>query len=111
MKRITLKEANKSLLIIVKETGYELHSGAGFAEYDAFGSRGKVNGFPEFFPDRIAVDGAINLSSTSRDTSGRELVIEVSLDATPCLEQIEALKQAVETSASKLRMGLKKNII
>ncbi|SLO16392.1 Uncharacterised protein [Klebsiella pneumoniae] len=40
MKRITLKEANKSLRIIVKETGYELHSGAGFAEYDVFGSRG-----------------------------------------------------------------------
>ncbi|CAM6360430.1 hypothetical protein ACLDXK_20425 [Klebsiella quasipneumoniae] len=40
MKRITLKEANKSLRYIVKETGYELHSGAGFAEYDVFGSRG-----------------------------------------------------------------------
>lgn len=27
MKRVTLKEANKSLRIIVKETGYELHNG------------------------------------------------------------------------------------
>ncbi|QRU52036.1 hypothetical protein [Klebsiella oxytoca] len=101
MKRITLKEANKSLLIIVKETGYELHSGAGFAEYDAFGCRGKVNGIPEFFPDRIAIDGAANLNSPELDTSGQELVIKLYLDATPCLEQIEAIKKAVTDAAAR----------
>lgn len=101
MKHVTLKEANKSLRIIVKESGYELHSGAGFAEYDAFGCRGKVNGFPEFFPDRIAIDGAVKLSSPECDTSGRELVIKLSLDTAPCLEQIEAIKKAVEEAAGR----------
>ncbi|HIF5903141.1 TPA: hypothetical protein ACX3HX_005921, partial [Raoultella ornithinolytica] len=96
MKRVTLKEANKSLRIIVKETGYELHSGAGFAEYDSFGFRGKVNGIPEFFPDRIAIDDAVNLSSPGRDTSGSELVIKLSLDATPSLDQIDAIRKSVE---------------
>ncbi|WP_338716672.1 hypothetical protein V8951_14430 [Raoultella ornithinolytica] len=96
MNRVTLKEANKSLRIIVKETGYELHSGAGFAEYDAFGCRGKVNGIPEFFPDRIAIDDAVNLISPGRDTNGRELVIKLSLDAAPSLEQIEAIRKSVE---------------
>ena len=101
MKRVTLKEANKSLRIIVKETGYELHSGAGFAEYDAFGYRGKVNGIPEFFPDRIAIDGAANLSSPGCDTSGQELVIKLSL------EQIEAIKKAVsEAAARNYRRGV-----
>ncbi|EHC3600218.1 TPA: hypothetical protein ACV5UU_005088 [Klebsiella michiganensis] len=99
MKHVTLKEANKSLRIIVKDTGYELHSGAGFAEYDAFGCRGKVNGIPEFFPDRIAIDGAVNLSSPVCD--GRELVIKLSLDTAPCLEQIEAIKKAVEEAAGR----------
>ncbi|WP_159872882.1 MULTISPECIES: hypothetical protein [unclassified Raoultella] len=101
MKRVTLKEANKSLCIVVKETGYELHSGAGFAEYDAFGCRGKVNGIPEFFPDRIAIDGAANLSSPECDTSGQELVIKLYLNATPCLEQIEAIKKAVTDAAAR----------
>lgn len=96
MNRVTLKEANKSLRIIVKETGYELHSGAGFAEYDAFGCRGKVNGIPEFFPDRIEIDGAINLISPECDTSGRELVIKLSLDTIPSLDQIEAIRKSVE---------------
>lgn len=99
MKRITLEEANKSLRIIVKETGYELHSGAGFAEYDAFGYRGKVNGIPEFFPDRIAIDSAANLSFPVCD--GKELVIKLSLDTTPCLEQIEAIKKAIEEAAGR----------
>ncbi|PLO35375.1 hypothetical protein CWN45_14835 [Klebsiella pneumoniae] len=99
MKRVTVKEANKSLRIIVKETGYELHNGAGFAEYDAFVSRGKVNGFPEFFPDRIAIDGSVNLSSPVCE--GKELVIKLSLDTTPCLEQIEAIKKAIEEAAGR----------
>lgn len=99
MKRITLKEVNESLRIIVKENGYELHNGAGFAEYDAFGSRGKVNGFPEFFPDRIAIDGSVNLSAPVCD--GEKLVIKLSLDTTPCLEQIEAIKKAIEEAAGR----------
>ncbi|MPT43873.1 MAG: hypothetical protein E2599_10510 [Klebsiella sp.] len=113
MKHVTLKEANKSLRIIVIETGYELHSGAGFAEYDAFGNRGKVNGFPEFFPDRIAIDGAVNLSTPLCE--GKELVIKLSLDTTPCLEQIEAIKKAVEEAAGrnyrKLVRSLNKRLI
>ncbi|HBQ6911559.1 TPA: hypothetical protein MXD30_002989 [Klebsiella pneumoniae] len=111
MKCVTLKEANKSLRIIVKETGYELHSGAGFAEYDAFGCRGKVNGFPEFFPDRIAIDGAISLRSPGCDTSERELVIKLSLDVTPCLEQIEDIKKAVTEAVNRNYGILTKRLI
>lgn len=108
MKHVTLKEANKSLRIIVKETGYELHSGAGFAEYDAFGCRGKVNGFPEFFPDRIAIDGAVKLSSPGCDTSGRELVIKLSLDTALSLDQIKAIKKSVEKTMVQTRAQLRR---
>lgn len=108
MKHVTLKEANKSLRIIVKETGYELHSGAGFAEYDAFGCRGKVNGFPEFFPDRIEIDGAINMSSPECDTSGRELVIKLSLDTALNLDQIEAIRKSVEKTMVQTRAQLRR---
>lgn len=110
MKYVTLKEANKTLRIIVKETGYELHSGAGFAEYDAFGCRGKVNGFPEFFPDRIAIDGAVTLSSPGCDTSGRELVIKLFLDTAPSLDQIEAIRKSVEKTMVKTGTQLRRTL-
>ncbi|EMN3469585.1 hypothetical protein VU601_25405 [Klebsiella pneumoniae] len=110
MKRVTLKEANKSLRIIVKETGYELHSGAGFAENDAFGCRGKVNGFPEFFPDRISIDGAINLSSPGCDIGVRELVIKLSLDTAPSLDQIEAIRKSVEKTMVQTGAQLRRTL-
>ncbi|TQN52824.1 hypothetical protein FLW98_26835 [Raoultella planticola] len=110
MKYVTLKEANKTLRIIVKETGYELHSGAGFAEYDAFGCRGKVNGFPEFFPDRIAIDGAVTLSSPGSDTSGRELVIKLFLDTAPSLDQIEAIRKSVEKTMVQTGTQLRRTL-
>lgn len=56
MNRFSLKDATQNLKITIHDEGYELHSPAGSACYDAWGVRTTVNGIPEYFP------AALNLS-------------------------------------------------
>lgn len=55
MKRLTLNDAMGHLTVTVSDTGYEISSPAGTAQYDAWGGRTTVNGVPEYFPRQISV--------------------------------------------------------
>ncbi|KGT86265.1 hypothetical protein NG99_26245 [Erwinia typographi] len=50
MKMIRLEDTMKHLQLTVRDDGYEMHSPAGSACYDAWGVRTTVNGIPEYFP-------------------------------------------------------------
>lgn len=55
MKHLPLKAVMTGLEIIETDEGYELHSPAGEAKYDAWGARREVNGIPEYFPSSISM--------------------------------------------------------
>ncbi|NIG74683.1 hypothetical protein F3J34_13895 [Klebsiella sp. Ap-873] len=87
MKRIQLKDVMASLRIVANETGYEVHNAAGTAKYDAWGYRREVNGIPEYFPDKISVEGgSVSISSGEfhvNDSTGQPRCVVGSLSDKP----------------------------
>lgn len=55
-KRLRLVDVMHSLNITLKEEGFEIENAAGKAFYDKSGTRGKVEGIPEYFPISLSVD-------------------------------------------------------
>ncbi|WP_276851125.1 hypothetical protein [Enterobacter oligotrophicus] len=53
---IKLADAMRTLIVTIKNDGYELKSIAGKAFYGVSGIRGKVEGIPEYFPISLSVD-------------------------------------------------------
>lgn len=66
MKHLPLKSVMLGLNIIRRDDGYELASPAGTAWYDASGVRGKVEGIPEYFPERINFTDELTSSAGSK---------------------------------------------
>lgn len=75
----TLKQAMQSLRIEKTENGYELHSPAGMAFYDFWGSRGEVRGIPEYFPTHISI------RDFDRESECRSIPCAINVTATPVL--------------------------
>ena len=59
-KRLTLADAMRTLIVTIKNDGYELKSIAGKAFYGVSGIRGKVEGIPEYFPISLSVKDESN---------------------------------------------------
>jgi hypothetical protein len=57
MKHIQLKDVMSSLRIVTYENGYVIYNAAGKAKYDVVGLRVEVYGIPEYFPERISLEG------------------------------------------------------
>lgn len=57
---IKLADAMRTLTVTIKDDGYELESTAGKAFYSAWGTRGKVEGIPEYFPISLSVKDESN---------------------------------------------------
>lgn len=55
MKHLRLYDAMSNMSITITETGYEMTTSAGTAQYDAWGGRLTVNGIPEYFPRMLSV--------------------------------------------------------
>lgn len=59
-KRLRLVDVMRSLNITLKEEGFEIENAAGKAFYDKSGTRGKVEGIPEYFPISLSVKDESN---------------------------------------------------
>lgn len=57
---IKLADAMRTLTVTIKDDGYELESTTGKAFYSAWGTRGKVEGIPEYFPISLSVKDESN---------------------------------------------------
>lgn len=68
-----LADAMRTLAVTIKEDGYELESAVGKAFYSAFGSRGKVEGIPEYFPISLSVNDESKATESKVDpTTGSQ---------------------------------------
>lgn len=68
MKHLPLKVVMTGLEIIKTDEGYELHSPAGEAKYDAWGVRREVNGIPEYFPSSISMKYCVPAATDVKKT-------------------------------------------
>ncbi|HID8729422.1 TPA: phage tail tip fiber protein [Enterobacter hormaechei] len=68
MKHLPLKAVMIGLDIIETDEGYELHSPAGEAKYDAWGARREVNGIPEYFPSSISMKKRVPAATDVKKT-------------------------------------------
>ncbi|HHA1179199.1 TPA: hypothetical protein ACOEEO_001716 [Enterobacter asburiae] len=68
MKHLPLKAVMTGLEIIETDEGYELHSPAGEAKYDAWGARREVNGIPEYFPSSISMKKRVPAATDVKKT-------------------------------------------
>lgn len=68
MKHLPLKAVMTGLEIIKTDEGYELHSPAGEAKYDAWGVRCEVNGIPEYFPSSISMKYCMPAATVDKGT-------------------------------------------
>lgn len=108
MKSVQLKDVMASLRIVAIETGYEVHNAAGTAKYDPWGYRREVNGIPEYFPDRLNVEGGPMSVSNSecrvKDSTGLTrcvvgpINVELKLDTTDAQKKLDELQKAIEGS-------------
>ncbi|CZV21519.1 hypothetical protein [Enterobacter cloacae] len=90
MKHLPLKAVMTGLEIIETDEGYELHSPAGEAKYDACGTRREVNGIPEYFPSSISMKKR-ELAATGDNKnyrSGFEIAIDAG-DAAKAIDEID----------------------
>lgn len=69
MKHLPLKAVMTRLKIIETDEGYELHSPAGAAKYDAWGGRCEVNGIPEYFPSSISLEKRKRVPAATAESS------------------------------------------
>jgi hypothetical protein len=93
MKRIQLKDVMSSLRIVANETGYEVHNAAGSAKYDAWGYRREVNGIPEYFPDKISMEGKAKSSSAS------QIKVNLNLDTTDAQKALDDIQKIINDSS------------
>lgn len=108
MKNIQLKDVMASLRIAAIKDGYEVHNAAGSAKYDVWGYRREVNGIPEYFPDRLSVEGGSisvgNCEIRVKDSSGETrcvmapIKVEIKIDATDTQKKMDELQNAIEGS-------------
>ncbi|HEM8019703.1 TPA: DUF1983 domain-containing protein [Enterobacter chengduensis] len=78
------------LEIIETDEGYELHSPAGEAKYDAWGARREVNGIPEYFPSSISIKNRkpAETGDNKNYKSGFEIAIDTG-DAAKAIDEID----------------------
>lgn len=76
MKSLQLKDVMQSLKVTITDTGYELASPAGTAQYDAQGVRTTVNGVPEYFPIAVSVKSERTLKIDGSMISARDPLTE-----------------------------------
>lgn len=90
MKHLPLKAVMTGLEIIETDEGYELHSPAGEAKYDAWGSRREVNGIPEYFPSSISMKKREPAATGDNKNykSGFEIAIDAG-DAAKAIDEID----------------------
>lgn len=90
MKHLPLKAVMTGLEIIETDEGYELHSPAGTAKYDAWGGRCEVNGIPEYFPSSISMKKREPAATGDNKNykSGFEIAIEAG-DAAKAIDEID----------------------
>lgn len=90
MKRLPLKAVMTGLEIIETDEGYELHSPAGEAKYDACGTRREVNGIPEYFPSSISMKKREPAATGENKNykSGFEIAIDAG-DAAKAIDEID----------------------
>ncbi|HHA2017109.1 TPA: DUF1983 domain-containing protein [Enterobacter kobei] len=90
MKHLPLKAVMTGLEIIETNEGYELHSPAGEAKYDAWGARREVNGIPEYFPSSISMKKRVPAATDDNKNykSGFEIAIEAG-DTAKAIDEID----------------------
>lgn len=90
MKHLPLKAVMTGLEIIETDEGYELHSPAGEAKYDAWGARREVNGIPEYFPSSISMKKRVPAATDDNKNykSGFEIAIEAG-DTAKAIDEID----------------------
>lgn len=106
MKSVQLKDVMASLRIAAIKDGYEAHNAAGSAKYDVWGYRREVNGIPEYFPDRLSVEGgSISIGNgviRAKDSNGQTrcvigpINIEPKLETTDTQKKLDELQKRIE---------------
>lgn len=106
MKSIQLKDVMASLRIAAIKDGYEVHNAAGSAKYDVWGYRREVNGIPEYFPDRLSVEGgSISIGNgvvRAKDSNGQTrceigpINTEPKLETTDTRKMLDKLQKRIE---------------
>ncbi|WP_347254374.1 hypothetical protein [Leminorella grimontii] len=103
MKKLNLNDVMAYMKVTITETGYEISSPAGSAQYDAWGSRTTVNGIPEHFPRSLTVKQpkAEKVIST--------LIVEVKpkVDESALVDVATAIKAATERAATEILSRLR----
>lgn len=96
MKHLPLKAVMTGLEIIETDEGYELHSPAGEAKYDAWGARREVNGIPEYFPSSISMKKRVR--AATGDNKKYKSAFEIAIKAGDAAKAIDEIDEQIRNS-------------